>query len=300
MHLVSYRSGNELRAGVALDGKLIDAEKAGRYPASVRAILAGGMLASLLSDAKKALAGRDAVALDSVLLGPPLPDPDKIICLGLNYRDHAAEAGLKLPAAPVLFPKFRNSLIGAHDDIVVPPVAAAKVDYEVELAVVIGKRASRVAEKDALSHVAGYSCFNDVSARDLQMQTSQWAPGKAIDTFAPMGPGIVPAEEIGDPQNLTLKTRVNGRELQNDSTKQMIFTVAYTIAFITSFMTLEPGDVIATGTPAGVGFTRNPPIALVDGDIVEVEIERIGVLRNKVVSPASVRADGVKVGAATT
>ncbi len=298
MYLVSYRSGNELRAGVADAGKLIDAEKAGRYPSSVRAIISNGMVGALLADAKKALAGADAVALASVRLGPPIPDPDKIICLGLNYKAHADEAGLKLPPAPILFPKYRNSLIGPQDDIVVPAVAANKVDYEVELAVIIGKRARDVAEKDALSYVAGYACFNDVSARDLQMQTSQWAPGKAIDTFAPMGPGIVPAAEIGDPQNLQLKTRVNGQELQNDNTRLMIFSVAHTIAFITSFMTLEPGDIIATGTPAGVGFTRNPPVRLVDGDIVEVEVEKIGMLRNKVVSPVTASQNGAAVGAA--
>ncbi|HXP92633.1 MAG TPA: fumarylacetoacetate hydrolase family protein [Candidatus Binatia bacterium] len=298
MYLVSYRSGNDWRAGVADAGKLIDAEKAGRYPSSVRAIISNGMVGALLTDAKKALAGADAVTLASVRLGPPIPDPDKIICLGLNYKAHADEAGLKLPPAPILFPKYRNSLIGPQDDIVVPAVAANKVDYEVELAVIIGKRARDVAEKDALSYVAGYACFNDVSARDMQMQTSQWAPGKAIDTFAPMGPGIVPAAEVGDPQNLQLKTRVNGQELQNDNTRLMIFSVAHTIAFITSFMTLEPGDIIATGTPAGVGFTRNPPVRLVDGDVVEVEVEKIGVLRNKVVSPVTASQNGAAVGAA--
>ena len=285
MYVVSYRSGSHLRAGVVQGDELVDAEKCGDYPASVREILAAGRFEGLLADAKKAFGKGGAHALDSVKLGPPVPDPDKIICLGLNYKAHAEEAGLKLPPAPILFPKFRNSLIGPHDEIHVPPVCAEKVDYEVELAVVIGKRASRVAEKDALSYVAGYSVFNDVSARDMQMQTSQWAPGKAIDTFAPMGPGIVPAAEIGDPQKLRLKTRVNGKELQNDTTDLMIFSVAYTIAFITSFMTLEPGDVIATGTPAGVGFTRNPPVRLVDGDIVEVEIEKIGTLHNVVKSP---------------
>jgi 2-keto-4-pentenoate hydratase/2-oxohepta-3-ene-1,7-dioic acid hydratase in catechol pathway len=300
MYVVSYWSGNELRAGVVDGEKLVDAEQCGPYPTSVRAILAAGRLDALLSDATRALASPVAVPVSSVRLGPPVPDPDKIICLGLNYKAHADEAGLKLPPAPILFPKFRNSLIGPSDDIVVPKAAAQKVDYEVELAVVIGKRAREVAENEALSYVAGYSVFNDVSARDLQMQTSQWAPGKAIDTFAPMGPGIVPAAEIGDPQRLQLKTRVNGVELQNDNTSLMIFSVARTIAFITSFMTLEPGDIIATGTPAGVGFTRNPPVRLIDGDIVEVEVEKIGVLRNKVVSPVTARHEGAAVGAAGT
>lgn len=298
MYVVSYWRGNELRAGASDGTKLVDAEKVGGYPSSVRAILASGKLDAFVADAKKALAVGGEIAFDAVRIGPPVPDPDKIICLGLNYKAHAAEAGLKLPPAPILFPKYRNSLIGPKDDIVVPPVAANKVDYEVELAVVIGKHASRVTEKDALSYVAGYAVFNDVSARDLQTQTSQWAPGKAVDTFAPMGPGLVPASEIGDPQKLQLKTRVNGTELQNENTELMIFSVAYTIAFITGFMTLEPGDVIATGTPAGVGFTRNPPVLLVDGDVVEVEIEKIGMLRNKVVSPASARREGPVVAGA--
>jgi 2-keto-4-pentenoate hydratase/2-oxohepta-3-ene-1,7-dioic acid hydratase in catechol pathway len=289
--LVSYRAGEALRPGVADDTKLVDAAALG-YPASLRAILAAGpdVVTNLLEAASKALrAGTGVVELASVALGPPIPDPDKIICLGLNYKDHAAETGLKLPTSPVLFPKYRNSLIGPVDDIVVPRVATGKVDYEVELAVVIGRRAREVAKADALGYVAGYAAFNDVSARDLQMQTSQWAPGKAVDNFAPMGPGIVPAREIANPQNLMLTTRVNGTQLQHESTSQMIFDIATTIAFITSFLTLEPGDIIATGTPAGVGFSRTPPIALKHGDIVETEIEQIGRLRNRVVFPPDMR-----------
>jgi 2-keto-4-pentenoate hydratase/2-oxohepta-3-ene-1,7-dioic acid hydratase in catechol pathway len=284
MLVVSYWSGSELRAGAVEGDRLVDAERVGAYPPSVRAILVAGRFEAFVADARAALAaGTETVALSSVRLGPPVPDPDKIICLGLNYSDHAAEAAMALPKAPVLFPKYRNSLAGPHDDIVVPKVATEALDYEVELAVVIGRRATEVTAADALTYVAGYSAFDDVSARDLQMQTSQWAPGKAIDTFAPMGPGIVPAAEIGDPQNLMLTTRVNGAVLQHESTKRMIFPIAQTIEFITSFMTLEPGDVIATGTPAGVGFARKPPIRLHAGDVVEVEIEKIGTLRNTVV-----------------
>lgn len=287
MMLVSYRSNGMLRAGVS-DGKgLVDAGKLG-YPSSLRGVLGEGQRAfeKLLGDAEKALAsGTNTIELSKVSLGPPIPNPEKIICLGLNYKDHAAETGLKLPTSPVLFPKYRNALIGAADDIIVPRAAREKLDYEVELAVVIGRRAREVSEEDALSYVAGYAVFNDVSARELQMQSSQWMPGKAVDNFAPMGPGLVPAREIADPQNLMLTTRVNGTQLQHESTKQMIFGVATTIAFITSFMTLEAGDIIATGTPAGVGFARKPPIALTDGDIVEVEIEGIGTLRNRVVFP---------------
>ena len=284
MFVLSYWSGSELRAGAADAGVLVDAAHVGDYPTSVRAMLASGRFDAFVGDARRALsAGTNVVPFASVLLGPPIPDPEKIICLGLNYSDHAAEAGLALPKAPVLFPKYRNSLSGPTDDIVVPKVAVEALDYEVELAVIIGRRAREVSVGDALSYVAGYSVFDDVSARDLQMQTSQWAPGKAIDTFAPMGPGIVPAAEIGDPQDLMLTTRVNGTQLQHASTKHMIFPIAETLAFITSFMTLEPGDIIATGTPAGVGFARKPPIALHAGDVVEVEIEKIGTLRNVVV-----------------
>ncbi|MBD5657030.1 MAG: fumarylacetoacetate hydrolase family protein [Candidatus Eremiobacteraeota bacterium] len=211
-----------------------------------------------------------------------MPDPDKILCLGLNYRDHASDAGLAAPQTPDLFAKFRNSLVGAFDDVIVPSFASSKVDYECELAVIIGRRASRVAENDALRYVAGYSVFNDVSARDLQMQTSQATAGKAIDTFAPMGPGMALATHVGDPQTLSLMTRVNGRVVQNGNSANMIFSVAQIIAYVTSFATLEPGDIIATGTPSGVGFNRKPPIFLRDGDIVETQIEKIGTLRNRI------------------
>jgi 2-keto-4-pentenoate hydratase/2-oxohepta-3-ene-1,7-dioic acid hydratase in catechol pathway len=289
MQLVTFRSQGGWQAGVEVDGRVVAAAALGPYPSTVKELLTleGTRFDALLDAAAKAAKRDDALALSEVQLGPPIPDPEKIICLGLNYKDHAAEAGLKLPAAPVLFAKYRNSLIGPFDDIEVPPAAANAVDYEVELAVVIGRRASRVSEADALDYVAGYSVFNDVSARDLQMQTSQWGAGKAIDGFAPMGPGIVPARFISDPQSLMLTTRVNGERLQHESTSQMIFGIASTIAFITQFMTLEPGDVIATGTPAGVGFTRKPPIALRDGDVVELEIEKVGTIRNRVVIPSA-------------
>ena len=283
MQLVSYWLGEELRAGVSEGGKLLDAGEVGDYGPSIRAILKEGRINEFVADAYSAFSKSNAVDVASVRLGPPLPDPEKILCLGLNYSDHAAEAGMELPTAPVIFPKFRNSLIGPLDDIVVPRAATAALDYEVELAAVIGRRACEVSETDALTYVAGYCVFDDVSARDLQLQTSQWAPGKAIDTFAPTGPGIVLASEISDPQDLMLTTRVNGEVMQHESTKRMIFSVAKTIAFITSFMTLEPGDILATGTPAGVGAMRKPPLRLAAGDIVETEIEKIGTLRNRIV-----------------
>ena len=226
--------------------------------------------------------GVQVLSLDKVELGPPVPDPEKIVCLGLNYPEHAAEAELDIPPVPTFFAKFRNSLVGPTSPVILPS-ADHFIDYEGELAVVIGKRCKHVPEQEALAYVAGYTVCDDVSARDLQMQTSQWTAGKAIDTFLPMGPGIVLAADIPDPQALTLTTRVNGEVVQLENTSQMIFSVAATIAFLSSFMTLEPGDVIATGTPSGIGARRQPPLFLHAGDIVEVEIERIGMIRNQMV-----------------
>jgi 2-keto-4-pentenoate hydratase/2-oxohepta-3-ene-1,7-dioic acid hydratase in catechol pathway len=223
------------------------------------------------------------VPLDRLRLNAPVHRPSKVICIGLNYRDHAEESGAPLPEIPVLFPKYANSVIGPDEPIVLPP-ETAEPDYEAELGVVIGRRASRVTEDHALSHVAGYMCMNDVSARDLQSQTSQWMLGKAIDTFLPCGPWLVTADEIPDPQSLAIRLRLNGEELQSSSTAQMVFGVAELIAFVSRTITLEPGDLIATGTPPGVGFARTPPIRLRDGDRVEVEIEGIGTLANPVVA----------------
>ena len=226
------------------------------------------------------------LSLDTVELGPPVPDPEKILCLGLNYPEHVAESAMATPVVPTFFAKFRNSLVGPNSPVVLPTVSKF-IDYEGELAVIIGKRCKHVSEQDALAYVAGYTICNDMSARDLQMQTSQWTAGKAIDTFAPMGPGIVLARDIMDPQNLLLTTRVNGEVVQHANTSTMIFSVAAAIAFLSSFMTLESGDIIATGTPSGVGGKRQPPLFLHAGDIVEVEIEQIGKLRNQMVADAS-------------
>jgi 2-keto-4-pentenoate hydratase/2-oxohepta-3-ene-1,7-dioic acid hydratase in catechol pathway len=181
----------------------------------------------------------------------------------------------------MLFAKYRNTLNGPTSPIILPTISN-EVDYEAELAVVIGKRGKDIPVESALEHVAGYMAFHDVSARDIQMRTSQWLSGKTLDTFAPCGPSLV-IDEIDDPQNLNISTRINGETVQNSNTKHMIFSVAETIAYISQLMTLEPGDIIATGTPEGVGFKRTPPIYLKDGDVVEVEVEKIGTLRNPVV-----------------
>jgi 2-keto-4-pentenoate hydratase/2-oxohepta-3-ene-1,7-dioic acid hydratase in catechol pathway len=286
MRIVSYRvDGGPWRAGAERDGGVIDI--AGEGDPSVKALLAGGKAAL---DAAAAREKNGKPVSGHVEIGPVIPDPDKIICFGLNYRKHAEETGQKLPKVPTFFPKYRNSLIANGQQIVLPRNNPDNVDYENELTMVIGKRCKYVTESEALSYVAGYTIMNDVSARDLQMQTSQWGAGKAVDTFAPLGPALIPASEIGDPQNLALKTRLNGQVVQDSNTSDMVFTCAQLIAFASNFMTLEPGDVLATGTPEGVGFTRKPPLFLKDGDIIELEIEKIGILRNPVVSkvPAAV------------
>jgi 2-keto-4-pentenoate hydratase/2-oxohepta-3-ene-1,7-dioic acid hydratase in catechol pathway len=295
LRLVSYRSDSTVpawRAGVASQQALIDLAgytaipqggQAGEGYRSVRAYLSASpdeQEQVLTWAAHQLEAGERVLSLDEVELGPPVPNPEKILCLGLNYPEHAAEAGLDIPPVPTFFAKFRNSLVGPTSPVVLPS-ASRFIDYEGELAVVIGRRCKHVSEQEALAYVAGYTICNDVSARDLQIQTSQWTAGKAIDTFAPMGPGIVLAADIPDPQALTLITRVNGEVVQHASTSQMIFSVAETLAFLSSFMTLEPGDVIATGTPSGIGARRQPPVFLQPGDIVEVEIEPIGKIRNQ-------------------
>jgi 2-keto-4-pentenoate hydratase/2-oxohepta-3-ene-1,7-dioic acid hydratase in catechol pathway len=207
--------------------------------------------------------------------------PGKIVCVGLNYRDHAAEAGMDLPKAPLLFAKWPNTLIGDGDAIVLPP-EATQVDYEAELGVVIGTAARRVSERDALDHVEGYICLNDISARDLQFADGQWTRGKSPDTFCPVGPRLVPRDEIEDPQALAVRCIVNGEALQDSSTAQMIFSVAEIIAYASQVITLEPGDLIATGTPAGVGVFRDPKVLLKAGDEVSVEIEGLGTLTNPI------------------
>jgi 2-keto-4-pentenoate hydratase/2-oxohepta-3-ene-1,7-dioic acid hydratase in catechol pathway len=212
--------------------------------------------------------------------GLPIARPGKIVCVGLNYRDHAEESGMELPERPLLFAKWPSSLIGPGEPIVLP-AQAKEVDYEAELGVEIGTRAQNVSVADALDHVAGYLCANEVSARDIQFADGQWTRGKSFDTFGPVGP-LVPAAKVPDPQALAIRCLLNGEVVQDSSTAQMVFTVAEVIAFVTDGITLEPGDLILTGTPAGVGLGRKPPVYLADGDEVTVEIEGIGSLTNPV------------------
>ncbi len=290
MYIVSYRTQGPWRAGVVHDSLLVDVAALKTVPhdapSTVRALLEAGPDAvdQVLHRARRAFDNRNEplTPLETVEVGPPVPDPDKIICLGLNYREHATELQMGTFQVPPLFAKFRNALCGPTSPIVLPRLSK-QIDYEGELTIVIGRRCREVPEREALACVAGYTIMNDVSARDLQMQTSQWTAGKTLDSFAPMGPGIVPASDIPEPQTLQITTRVNGVTLQEGNTRDMIFPVSRTVAFLSSLMTLEPGDLIATGTPSGVGFKRQPPVFLKAGDIVEVEIERIGTIRNPVI-----------------
>lgn len=213
----------------------------------------------------------------------PVPRPGKIVCIGLNYRDHAAESGLAVPAVPVIFSKFSSCVIAPGEPVVVP-ITSEKVDYEAELAVVIGRHAKRVSADRAYDYVLGYTAFNDVTARDFQFGDGQWQRGKSCDTFAPMGQTIVTTDEIPDPHTLRISLQLNGTVMQESNTAQLIFGVPQLIEFITKSTSLEPGDVIATGTPAGVGFARKPPVFLKPGDLMEVDIDRIGRLGNPIVA----------------
>lgn len=243
-------------------------------------VLDGDAIRDAGGDIERISAG---AAAGDVRILPPVAPGAKIVCAGLNYRDHAEETGVPVPEKPILFAKYGNTLIAHGDPIEIPPITQ-QVDYEAELGVVIGKRARAVPVADALDHVLGYTCVNDVSARDLQFTELQWIRGKSLDTFCPVGPHIVTPDEIPDPQALGIRCVVNGEKLQDSSTKQMVFGVAELIAFISAGVTLEPGDLIATGTPAGVGFVRKPPVFLKPGDTVRVEIEGIGALENPVVA----------------
>jgi 2-keto-4-pentenoate hydratase/2-oxohepta-3-ene-1,7-dioic acid hydratase in catechol pathway len=213
----------------------------------------------------------------------PIDRPGKIICVGLNYRDHAEEQGTALPEAPLLFAKWQNTLIGPGDPIVIPPVVT-KCDYEAELGVVIGAQVRDVSAENALEAVAGYICVNDVSARDLQFADGQWTRGKSPDTFCPVGPALVSRDDIPDPQTLPIRAILNGETVQESTTANMIFGVADVIAYVTRTITLEPGDLIATGTPAGVGAFRDPPLFMKPGDEITIEIDGIGSLTNPVVA----------------
>ncbi len=252
-------------------------------PGNLRQILAGGteMLRAVADLANRPGAVKYPVA--DAKYHAPIVDPQKIICVGLNYKDHAAESGSPIPKDPVLFSKYATALIG-HGQTIVLPRVSQEVDYEAEFVIVIGKRGRHIPAKNALEYVAGYTVGHDVSARDWQLKKDgkQWMVGKTFDTFAPCGPLLVTRDEVPEPRNLAIRLRLNGQVMQNSSTNQMIFGVEDLLAYISQVVTLEPGDLIYTGTPPGVGAARKPPVFLKDGDVAEVEIEGLGVLRNPV------------------
>ena len=284
MRLISVRAGSETRLGVQAGDRWLPADDlVPDGPTTMDALLRGGReaLAALGAAHDVDRIRRDGRPVVEADLLAPVGRPGKVVAIGRNYRDHAAEEGVDPPPAPLVFAKWPSAIVGPGSDIRWDPGLTAQVDYEAELAVVIGTTARRVSEADALAHVLGYTCLNDVSARDIQFGDGQWTRGKSLDTFCPMGPALVTADEIPDPQALEIECRVNDQVLQHANTAQMYFGVAAIISHCSMAFTLEPGDVIATGTPGGVGIFRDPPVLLADGDVVTVSIEGVGQLTNR-------------------
>ncbi len=273
MKLVTYSAGSSGATGV---GYIEDGEIRSLGGASMLEYIERGR------DADRQPGGSEAIALEEARLYAPVMLPQKVIAIGLNYEDHAAETGAEIPEKPIVFAKYPNTVVGPGEPIRIPPITE-QVDYEAELAVVIGRTAKNVSEEEALDYVFGYTNSNDVSSRDLQFsEGGQWTRSKSLDTFAPMGPFIATRDEVPDPQNLSVRCILNGEVMQDGTTSKMIFSVAQLISFLSRGMTLVPGDVIMTGTPPGVGFVRDPQVFLKSGDEVSIEIEGLGTLTNVV------------------
>lgn len=293
MKLVTYKTDSSPHLGALLGDQIInlaqayqalnsDADEA--FPDDLLSLLTAGEAGLAKAQTVVEAATRSEewqVALADVTLLPPILRPGKIICLGRNYAEHAREGGAEPLEYPIIFFKPASALLGDGDTIVIPPVTE-KADYEAELAVVIGRPCKQVSAQAALDYVAGYTVANDVSARDLQRRTPQWAVGKMLDTFCPLGPALVTHDEVPNPNDLDIRTTLNGEVMQNSNTCMMIFDVPYIINYLSQIATLEPGDIILTGTPEGVGFARNPPVYLQSGDVISVEVENVGVLTNTV------------------
>jgi acylpyruvate hydrolase len=284
MKLLSFRREGQARLGVVRGGSVVDISELRRVPSHgslMRSLIADG--AQGLQELAEALATAKPPEYDpeGLELLPPIPDPERILCLGMNFEDHSAEMGAERAEAPNLFLKLPSCLTGSGSAIVLPR-GSQEVDYEGELAVVIGSRCRNVSAEAAMGHVAGYTAINDVSARDFQFRTTQWTAGKICDTFAPMGPYLVTSDELPSIEHLRLVTRLNGEKVQDATLDAMIWSVRSTVAYISEILTLLPGDIIAMGTPAGVGWKRNPPRFLRSGDVVEVSIDGVGTLRNSV------------------
>lgn len=307
MKLVTFTHAGISRIGALKDDKVIDLNASfiaklkadGKYrankiadayiPTDMRGFLEGGN--ESLNYAKDSIEfalsnNESAIKLifdkDKVKFEAPITNPKKIICVGHNYREHILEMGREIPPYPLVFAKFANTVIGPEDDIPFYPISK-QLDYEAEFTFVVGKRAKNIAEEDALDYVAGYTVCNDITYRDLQRRTLQWLQGKSVDGAAPMGPWLITSDELKDPSNLEISLTVNGEERQRSNTKNLVFSVQRLLSFLSKKMTLEPGDVIMTGTPGGVGVAMEPQSFLKDGDVVRVEVENVGVLENKVV-----------------
>jgi len=284
MRLVTIRTDRGSRACGEFEGAYVDLNDADpSLPTTVKGILALGAegLPRAIAAMRKGTVKYDPA---KVTLLAPVPDPAKIVCLGLNYRDHAAESNMDVPTEPILFSKYATTLIGQGASIILPP-SSTEVDYEAELVVVIGQGGHDIPVDQAMAHVGGYAVGHDVSARDWQLGKpgKQWMAGKTFDTFAPVGPYLVTADEVPDPQNLGIRHRLNGKTMQHSNTNQLIFPVDQIVSYLSKIFTLEPGDLIFTGTPPGVGMAQKPPVWLQPGDIVEVEIDGLGTLRNPVI-----------------
>ncbi|MBN1875374.1 MAG: fumarylacetoacetate hydrolase family protein [Anaerolineae bacterium] len=296
MKILTFRTNKKLKLGIKTEKGVIDVKKAAKalkmhVPATPKKCFSLGLdalpaLETLVARAlPKAEGARWLLNETDLILGPCVPMPEKILCVGLNYRRHAAESGAQIPDVPVIFSKFNNALAGHEETIPLPPTIV-KVDYEVELAAIIGKVGKRIPTEDALAYVLGYCNANDISAREWQKRTPQWLIGKTPDKFCPLGPYLVTADEVGDPQQLATHSWLNGELRQNSNTSDMVFSVAEIISYISQVMTLKPGDVVMTGTPEGVILGMKDQVWMKDGDEITIEVEKLGKLTNRLVAEA--------------
>jgi 2-keto-4-pentenoate hydratase/2-oxohepta-3-ene-1,7-dioic acid hydratase in catechol pathway len=283
MRFVTFETGGKGRPGLIMSGDVVVDLSAAGFSSLVDLIGEGAAGRAGAEDFARTAPSEHKYPLSSIKLLAPIPRPRKLICVGLNYRDHALETGSPIPDVPTIFNKFATAVIGPGDDIVLPKVSKSP-DYEAEFAFVIGQGGRHIAAENWRKHIFGYTIINDVSARDYQRATTQWLMGKTFDTFAPMGPWIVTADEIADPHNVDVQLEINGEMLQNSNTRELIFKIPELIAFLSSVFTLEPGDIVSTGTPAGVGVARTPQRFLRAGEEVIVRIAGIGELINPVVA----------------
>ena len=280
MRITSYSIDGIKTFGVVTDDGVIDAKPLAGGPQSLKDAIAAGSMDMIAEATVKRSADH---SIDEVEFLPVIPDPDKIIAVGLNYRSHVLEGGRDIPEWPMIFTRFANSQVG-HGQPMIKPNVSEMFDFEGEMAVIIGESCRHVSEADALSVVAGYACYNDGSIRDYQRHTSQFVPGKSFYKSGAFGPWMVTADEIPDPGALTLMTRLNGKEMQHATTDDLLFSIPQLIHYLTTVTELVPGDVIVSGTTGGVGCYRDPPVFMKDGDIIEIELDKIGVLRNPVVN----------------